>query len=209
MDLLKKEIGQKVNISGDFNILLDSSTISLPTSEEKEASIFITDLSLTQDQRRFSAKVMSDGHTNKPFEVKLSGKIQFLTDIPVAVRPLGAEDIISEADLTWQKFPTERLSTTLITDVKTIVGNTANNKIIQPGQPIYKTDIKPQTLIKRGAIVVVVYRDQNMQISTRAEAKTDGLKGQSITLTTLDNNKRSIQAIVTGPNQAEVTPAGF
>jgi flagella basal body P-ring formation protein FlgA len=61
---------------------------------------------------------------------------------------------------------------------------------LSAGQPILVTDIEPQSAIRRGAIVTLVYDKGNVKVSTQAEALADGGMGDTIAVRNLQSKKQ-------------------
>lgn len=199
-NMVKQSLQTEINTATDFNVILDNPQITIAKPTE-QASLKIIHIKVTPDQKRFDAEIGVDNQ--KPLRIR--GKIQLIGDIPVLNRAIGPGEEITEADITWQKMPLNRLNASVISRVENLVGKTPRSRLLQPNQPLLQPDVQFPVLIKKGAMVRVVYNDVNLSIARTAEAKQQGSKGETIRLL-IPESKKEIQAIVVGPNQAEISP---
>ena len=73
---------------------------------------------------------------------------------------------------------------------------------IYKGRPIRAVDLGPPTLIRRNAIVSLVFRRGALSIHTEGRALDQGGRGDRIRIMNLDS-RRTVFATVAGPNLAE------
>lgn len=70
------------------------------------------------------------------------------------------------------------------------------------GRPIRSVDLGPPTVIRRNAIVSLVFRRAALTISTEGRALDEGAVGDRIRIMNIDS-RRTVFATVIGPNLAE------
>jgi len=58
------------------------------------------------------------------------------------------------------------------------------------GQPILVTDIEPQSAVRRGSVVALVFEKGGIKVSTQAEALADGGLGDTIAVRNLQSKKQ-------------------
>ncbi len=209
LETLKAEISQKVT-TDDFQVSLDNWLDAWGKGKDlKEASsIKLTNLSLTVDQRRFTAILNIDEGISR----KLVGKIDWLVEVPVLKNPINSNLCITESDITWQKFPADKITSTMVTKKEDLLGKTSKYSVLRLGVPVSLNELQSPVVIKRGDTVQVSYRSQTLEITTRALAKSNGSIGETIFFEPItqtnnhENNssKKTIQAKVVGPNLAEI-----
>lgn len=204
---LKTGLQDKVNISGDFNVNLSPGKISIP-HEGDEDTLTLQEVNFSSDQKNFQARMATTKGQEQSQFFTVSGKIEPLTDIPMLTRAITPGDIIEESDITWNKLPSNRLSQNFILKAEEIIGQTPKNRVMQPGQPISKHDVRAPIVIKRGDAVTIAYKTESMLLTTTAIAEKDAATGEIARFKTTNNN-RIIQARVIGPQKAEINIVEF
>jgi flagella basal body P-ring formation protein FlgA len=61
---------------------------------------------------------------------------------------------------------------------------------LAPGQPILMTDLEPQSAIRRGDIVALVFAKGNVRLSVQGEALSAGGLGDTIPVRNLQSRKQ-------------------
>jgi len=76
-------------------------------------------------------------------------------------------------------------------------------RAIYAGRPVVAADLGPPTLVRRNAVVVMLYSDRGLGIRTEGRALESGGAGEVVRVLNL-TSRRSLLATVTGENQVEV-----
>ncbi len=76
-------------------------------------------------------------------------------------------------------------------------------RAIYTGRPVVAADLGPPTLVRRNAVVVMLYSDRGLGIRTEGRALESGGAGEVVRVINL-TSRRSLLATVTGQNQVEV-----
>ena len=74
---------------------------------------------------------------------------------------------------------------------------------IGAGQPIFLTDIEPQSAMRKGTIVTLVYNKGSVRVTAQAEALSDGSLGQTIPVRNLQS-KKQVFAVIRDSSTVEV-----
>ena len=203
-ELLKENLQTRVSLSGDFEVSLSNPKLNLPRKTDSD-KLTVIDIKVAENQQSFEARLEQSSGEDKIILQPIQGKIQALTEIPALTRAVMPGEEIADADITWQKIPSTRLSQTFITRKEDIIGKISASKVLQPGQPIYRSDVKSPIAVKKGDMVTVSFRSEGLFLSSQAQALQDGGKGDTIRLAA-GATKREIQAKIIGPNEAEIQP---
>ncbi|MBX3486678.1 MAG: flagellar basal body P-ring formation protein FlgA [Candidatus Paracaedibacteraceae bacterium] len=199
---IKSELQSHVPFSGDFNVHLSSQNWSVQGDK-----IQVNDVLLQSDQRSFQASVsVITGDTETRLKT-IVGKIDPLTDVPMLTRIIAPGDEITSADISWQKLPSTRINQNFVVSQDDLIGKTPRNRVLQPGQPVSKHDVRYPIVVKRGDTVAVAYRTDNMMLTTTGIAEKDAAVGDTVRLKTGGN--KIIQAKVIGSQKAEIKPMEF
>ncbi len=204
---LKIHLQDKVNFSGDFNVNLVTSKLSIP-HEAEEDTLILEEVHFAPDQRNFQA-ILAIANGDKRARLKeISGKIDPLSEVPILARAIAPGDIIEASDIAWNKLPTNRLSQSFILKAEDLIGQTAKNRILQPGQPLNHHEVRAPIVVKRGDAVTIAYKSNSMILTTTAIAERDTATGEMARFKTMDGNK-IIQARVVDCQKAEIKPVEF
>lgn len=175
--------------------------LHLPTTET--VVLGLDQFNLDPSSGRFTS--MLTWGTGADDRMRMSGRFERMSDVPVLSNRAMRGDLISQSDIEWIKLPEARLSRTALTDVEHIVGMAAK-RAIQPGRPITLGDVRRPLLVNRGETVTMVLTTPSMQLSAKGRALQAGSKGETIRITNLQTNT-VIDAVITGPGQARVDMA--
>jgi flagella basal body P-ring formation protein FlgA len=115
-----------------------------------------------------------------------------------AARTLRAGTVLREADLTLPDGngadARERIA---------VLVGLETRRAIYTGRPVVAADLGPPTLVRRNAVVEMIYSDRGLGIRTEGRALESGGAGEVVRVINL-TSRQSILATVTGPNQVAV-----
>lgn len=200
---LRPVLQGKINTQ-NFNIKVEQTSSDITSENLDCLADKIDELEIPAHQRSFKMAVkLKNGEI-----ANVAGKIEWLTTIPVVLRPISANDIINQSDLGTQAYPVDDLTPNTVLEVKDLIGKSAANTVIKPNLPVEIHSLKNPKIVKRGSIVEVVYRKNSLVISTKATATQDLAMGDTGTFETLKTGDskmfKRIAAQVVSPGTAEV-----
>lgn len=134
--------------------------------------------------RRFSGTVMLD---------------QWI-EVPCAAVPLNRGDFAGPEQITWISKNMAQLRGSLWDGRG---GPWQVQRSIGTGQPIYISDLVPLNIIRKGAIVTLIYAQGAVQLTTQAEALADGGPGDTIPVRNVQS-KKQVYAAVRDANTVEI-----
>lgn len=206
VNFLRPIIGQKINTK-NFDIIIntipkDSISVleQIALSEEN-----IDELIIPPQQRTFELHLK----TKSDEKLILSGKIEWLTNIPILLRPIGPSDTVNLSDIGYQSYPVDQLTAMTVMDSSDLVGKSSAHTIIKPGLPIERSLLKNPTIIKKGDLIDVIYKSQLLTVSAKAQSTQDLACGDTGTFETQHDSSskqttKKISAKVIGPGAAEI-----
>lgn len=196
-------VGEKIN-TRDFNIIVEKISAESSAENSSLSGAEVRELTVSPDQRDFEMAVKLKSGDQLTF----SGKIEWLAQIPVLLRPIGAGEIINVSDVGYQSYPVDQLNVRVVTDARELIGKASSHSVIKPGLPVEKSILKNPIIVKKGEIIEVVYRSQHLQVSAKARSTQDLASGDTGTFETQSENAKQamkkIAAKVIGPNTAEI-----
>jgi flagellar basal body P-ring formation protein FlgA len=119
--------------------------------------------------------------------------------VPVLTRSVTAGEVIREDDLNWkQADSTEGLAT----KAEEIIGREAK-KSLHADDPVHVDDIRTIPLVRSNDIVTGIWQKGGIRITSQFKAKSDGGKGDVITLVQL-TGRDQVLARVTDVHEAQI-----
>lgn len=192
--LLKESLQDNLGLSGDFDVILDN-----PHFKVKDGIIGdlkIKNITRPQDSQRFIAQIYVGDEGNPSYATAVSGRIDIIMPVPVLTRPIPGNETIQEADITWQKISITKINQTMITNIQDLLGKVSTGRVLQPGQPINRYEVRLPILVHRKDLVTAVYRSKNLELTRQVESLQDGAKGDRIQLMIPDTQKTITGRIV-------------
>jgi flagella basal body P-ring formation protein FlgA len=95
----------------------------------------------------------------------------------------------------------------IVTDLAKVTG-TAARRALGKGSLIREADVQRPELIEKNATVLMTFEQPGLQLAMRGRALQAGSAGDVIQVMNI-NSKKTVEAVVTGPNRAAVTGAVF
>ena len=132
----------------------------------------------------------------------VNATISVMTDVVVAVRPLGKHQHIRMEDMTIERRDLATVGSEPITRPEDVLGN-RTTRMIYPHTVIQADMIALPPLVKRGDIVKIVADAGPMTITATGLVKQQGRKGDVVRVMNTDS-KRVILARITGPGAVKV-----
>jgi len=201
------EIDRQTGAVENYDLELDNGFMTLHVPTDRPATLGIEQLQLDARTQRFTALLIAP-RNNPVIRRPISGKLHRMVEVPVPVHRIMRGDIITERDIEMINMRAGSLAGQSIVDPSMMVGQAAK-RTLRTGVPIASNSIEPPVLIKKGSLVMVRARSQNMIITARAKAMQSGGMNDVVRVMNMHSN-RIIEAVVSGPGQLDIDlPAGF
>ncbi len=144
--------------------------------------------------------VRSNGELVK--QVWWKGEVRVESEVVVVNRSLERGHIITEADITVRKVTMDRTHRGEVLTAQEVIGKELKRSV-RPGQAITSRSVEEPALVKRGDTITVVAESKQLRISTKAVAREDGCKGDTIRLVNV-SSKKEIMGKVMGASLVKV-----
>lgn len=157
----------------------------------------VTALTLEPYSKSFSAEItLAPGLT----PVRVTGTAEPSVTMPVLVRAVARDQVVTEADIDYIETPASRVPADALIDASDIVGLAAR-RTLRAGVVLKSFDLERPTLIARGEVVTVRFESGALQLTARARALDDVAEGEQARFVNLQSS-RTIEAIATSPGEA-------
>ncbi len=133
---------------------------------------------------------------NGMFQKKIGVQVflEVLSDVVVTKRPLARYAVITKDDLLLKTMNARKLSSNVITDIKSVLGKRTKKAI--NAKTVLKTNlVEFPPLVKRGDVVSMIIEFSGLKIRTIGKIMEKGRKGETLRVLNLDS-KRVIYATV-------------
>ncbi len=169
---------QTVGVSRDADIDLPGyAPPMLPPNAVVSADIGELDYDPTTG--RFTALLALAAPDIQPVHARLSGRVEDMLDIPVAVRRLLPGDVVGLADLKMSRLRADTIRADVARDPRQAVGMEVR-KPVGPGAPFPLTELGRPLEVKKGEAVEVELQSPGLLISTQGVALEGGAAGDPI-----------------------------
>ena len=199
--LAKSELKDKVTLDASFDVHDFAKPIVLDGQAVPELAI--GDVSFDPSTEKFSATLHISRNGQPVKDVPISGLATAMAHIPVLLAPMGVGGVISRADIKELSIPRRDVRPDTILTAEEILGQMPK-RTLSANQQVNRSDVTPPLMVKRNEMINVTYHNGPIVLNTKARAMSNGTRGDTVTLFN-PSSKKSFDAKITGPQQAEVT----
>lgn len=187
-EIIKDELYNKgVDSLAEIQISNKLEDILIP--EDSNLLPEVSDLNYDIQSGRFALILtLPQTKTSPSSEVRISGKVIEMKEIPVASRNILTGEIISNSDINFEVRPLSSLRKNTLIDIDSLIGMKAKRDI-RKGSGITLTDISKDFIIQKGQQVSMIIKSGNMSLSAYGIALDNGVKGDIIRLKNIKTNK--------------------
>ena len=198
---LTDALGDQVQ-GGPFEINFGGAQPALFVGRDAPASVRVEALDYDARSGRFTAMLAAPANDRNAEAVRVSGRVQMTTGMPVLRNRLGPGDVISKADIEWKDVPSDRISRNVILEAAALIGQSPK-RVIMPGMAIRDSDVQRPLLVQKTALVTMVVQSGGMELTAGGRAIDAGGAGDVIQVMNVQT-KKTVQATVAGPNVVQV-----
>ena len=137
-------------------------------------------------------------------QLRLSGRVQAMVELPVATHALMPGDIVHTTDLQWTRMRIGLARGDLVSQPIQAEGQ-ALRRSVQPGQPIALADLGHPLVVTKGTPLLLLLDSPGIQLTAQGVATEPGGLGDRIHVSN-PYSRTVIEAEVTGPGRARVVP---
>lgn len=127
-------------------------------------------------------------------KVRLSAKVRVMADIPVVKETIDRNALITKADLDVKSVDIS-VYPSAVMDIKDCAGKRAKTRLRQ-GRPILKTNIEDPPLVRRGDVVFIQAKSDNLIIRDKGMALKDGHLDEQIPVRNVSSGKQVVGTII-------------
>lgn len=187
-DEIKEQIEQKLSEENNGrkiaveNIKIRRGADQMPLSKDKAnqiltgANFILENINKDEKNGDFGAIIKSEKTGEK---LKIDGKYNEITEIPVLVSRMNRGEIIKESDIKLFCIAKNKIRKDTIKSDDQLLGKELT-RTIYPDRPISVRDLSTPKLVDKGHMIPLVYRTQYMELKTTGSALDNGANGDII-----------------------------
>ncbi len=202
--LTQSDLKEQISSDAEFKLTNVQAALIVPGQIEPELKIGATTFSSKTDTFTAELALMRGDDVIKT--VFLEGLATPMVQVPVLKYTMSSNSPITAQDITEISIPKKQLRSDMLTAKNELIGMTPKRSL-QGNQTILRKDINPPIMVKRNDIVTIIYKNGPIVLSAKARALGAGANGETVMMMNTIS-KKSFEAKVTGPQQAEVNLNG-
>jgi len=164
----------------------------------------VTQLEYDGGTGRFTAlvSVMADG--TPAAQLRLSGRMMEMTELPMPRRRMMPGDVVGEGDLEWVRLRAAQAKGDVVRAMRDATG-LALRHAVQAGQPIMLADLGRPMVVQKGMPMLLALDSPGIQLTAQGVAMEPAGLGERVHVLN-PASRIVVEAEVTGPGRARVLP---
>jgi flagellar basal body P-ring formation protein FlgA len=192
--------------SSDCDVELAGFTPPL-VPEDADPRPVVSDLDYDANAGRFSAVLSIAGKEMEPIHLRVAGRVDDTTDVPVATGRLFPGSVLRAEDVHLARVHVDMLRADVVRRMSDTIGMELKQQIA-PGQPIGQGELTRPALVRKGATVLMLLDSPGIALTAQGQALEPGAIGERIRV--LNPTSRAVvEAEVIGSGRVRVTPGGL
>jgi flagella basal body P-ring formation protein FlgA len=175
-----------------------------PLPADGQPQLTIQQIEFDAVSGRFSAllDIAAEGIPNT--QVRLTGRVQEMIDLPVVRRRMMPGDIIRPEDLQWARLRTSVARGEFVHLPAQAVGQAVKHAV-SPNQPIPLADLGRPVVVTKGMNMTLTLESPGLQLTAQGVATEPGGVGERIRVLNV-LSRMTVEAEITAAGQARVVP---
>ncbi len=179
---------------GPFDVQISSGPVKLHVAKGlgKDTKVEILDFQYQQKDGRFEAVVEAPAGAKDAQRIKLFGRIDPVSTVPVVNRTIARGEVISASDLDWIEQSSRDLRRGVILDDDSLIGAEATRNL-RAGKPVRIKDVQAPILVRKGSLVTMSLQSAGMTLTATGRALKKGAMDDVIPVLSA-RSRRTVQA---------------
>ncbi len=190
-------------IAADADLEIGAIASDLVPADAK-LDIGVAQLDVDPTGGRFTALLTVSVAGSPDTQLRLSGRVQEMTEVPVLRRRFLPGDVIGASDLTWGRVRATLTRGDIIRTPAQAIGQAAK-RALPPDQPLLAAEIGHAMVVQKGEVVTLSLESPGLSVTARAIATEPGGVGDRIRVLN-EAARATVEAELTGPGRARVVP---
>lgn len=169
-----------------------------------KAEAEVTQLEYDGGTGRFTALVGVTADAAPAAQLRLSGRVLEMTELPVPRRRMLPGDVVENGDLEWVRMRATQAKGEVVRAMRDAVGQALRHSV-QPGQPIQLADLGRPVVVQKGTPMLLALDAPGIQLTAQGVAMEPAGMGERVHVVNPASHV-VVEAEVTGPGRARVLP---
>ncbi|SMF67949.1 flagella basal body P-ring formation protein FlgA [Tistlia consotensis] len=170
-----------------LEVTVDNPSLSIALPLDSDGRFGLEGLRRDDRSGRFTVTLVYPETGQPTIRMPISGRAVQLVEVPVLLRRVADNEIISSGDVGWETRRADRLGSNLLTDPKDIIG-LSPKRSLRAGEPVRAGDLRPPVLVERNSLVTMRLKAANMVLTAQGRALDDGGQGSVVRVVNLKSN---------------------
>ncbi len=197
----------RAGAAGDLTLDVPPSALKVKVARGAIADLAVDDAVYDQKSGQFRATLVVRDGTGQARRSAIFGRAFAHEEVPVLRARFSRDHIIDERDIQWRSFRVGQVPETAVRDPLVMIGMSPG-RTVTPGKPVLPSDLKPPTIVSKGAIVAMHLVTERMQLVATGRALIPGALGDVIQVQNTQS-RLIVDAVVTGRERVSVRPASL
>ena len=185
-----------------LNVELSNRMLRLHVAGDATATIAVEDAVYEPRTKRFTATIVAPADDPSAKRIRVTGRLNKVSDVPVLARRVMSGEIIGEGDIKWIKVRSARLQRDIILDAGDLVGKSPKRGL-RAGRPVRASEVRRPLLVSKSSLVTIVLQAPSMVLTSRGRALEQGSNGDIIRVVNTHSNT-VIEAQIIGHGRVRV-----
>lgn len=198
---IREELSSRYPLkAANSKLEISLSTKAVPFVMRADVDPVFEILKIRYNQRsgRFSVTVSGPLGSAYARRMSYTGRAMEMVEVPVLIATLARGQTIRAHHLEMKKISARYMNGRTVKETADLIGMAARRSL-RPNSVIRINDVEKPKLVRKNALISVVYRIGALQIVFRGQALEDGVYGETVRILN-PRSRRTIQASVTGQN---------
>jgi flagella basal body P-ring formation protein FlgA len=194
-----------INAGAEPDADLEISFFTAPLlPQDAQPEITVSQIELDKLSGRFSAQLDIATSDAPNTQLRITGRIQEMVDVPVARHRIMPGDVVAASDLDWLHLP-RALAHGEVVHVPADAVGLAAKQTIAPNLPIRMAELGRPVLVQKGDKMTLSLESPGLSLTAHGTATEPGGIGERIRVLN-DYARVTVEAEITGPGEARVVP---
>lgn len=201
---LHSSIDEK-GINGEYKLVFADNLENIVLPQDTAPGVEVTAMDINPQSNWFEATLAAPSKDKPLTTSKVSGRIEYITKVPVLRENLNNGSIIGANDIDYINLPQKNIKPGIVLKAEDLIGMTPR-RVILAGQVIQTNDYESPRMVARGDIVTMAFNNNGLSLTAEGKALEHGSKGDRIRVMNTGSNR-----VVTGEvtNTKEITVKEF
>lgn len=190
-------------VSAEADLELGAFTAA-PLPVDAKPQVTVAQLDLDRVSGRFSAMLDVADDDAPVTQLRVTGRVQEMVDLPVARRRVMPGEVLAAGDLEWGHVRSTLAHGEFVRLPAAAIGLAAKRSIA-PNQPIAAADLGRPVIVQKGETMTLTLESPGLLLSAQGVATAPGGVGEHIRVLNV-YSRVTVEAEITGPGRARVVP---